>query len=152
MKRGVLLLVLGLLVASVAPAQQKLTLTIDQAIQTGLENSKVLHTSRYKAEAADARAGEMQAAALPSLKFNAAYTRLSDVPSQGFTMPANTFGPGFPPAPVNVVLSPTILDNYTLRATVAQPLWTGGRSPVPSPRHRRPPSHRSSISRRTAPT
>ncbi|MBK7257680.1 MAG: TolC family protein [Ignavibacteriae bacterium] len=127
MKRRFLLLVLGLVLATAALAQQKLTLTIDQAIQTGLQNSKMLHTARFKQDAADARASEMQAAALPALKFNAAYTRLSDVPSQGFVMPANTFGPGFPPAPVNVVLSPTILDNYTLRATVQQPIWTGGK-------------------------
>jgi outer membrane protein len=127
MKRGSFLLILGLLIVLMAPAQQRLTLTLDQAIQTGLENSKVLHGSHFKLEAADARASEMSGAALPSLKFNAAYTRLSKVPSQGFTMPANAFGPGFPPAPVNIELSPTILDNYTLRATVQQPLWTGGK-------------------------
>lgn len=127
MKRGPLLLVLSLSLLSLAPAQQKLHLTLDQAIQTGLENSKVLHSSRFRLDAADARASEMSGAALPSLKFNAAYTRLSEVPAQGFTMPANAFGPGFPPAPVSVVLSPTILDNYTLRATVQQPLWTGGK-------------------------
>jgi outer membrane protein len=127
MKRGSFLLLLGLLVVALAPAQQNLTLTLDQAIQTGLENSKVLHSSHFKLEAADARASEMSGAALPSLKFNAAYTRLSEVPAQGFTMPANAFGQGFPPAPVNIVLSPTILDNYSMRATVQQPLWTGGK-------------------------
>jgi outer membrane protein TolC len=127
MKRGILLLILGLSASLQAPAQKQLTLTIEQAVQVGLENSKALHSSHFKLDAAEARASEMQGAALPALRFNAAYTRLSDVPSQGFTMPANVFGPGFPPAPVNVVLSPTILDNYTLRATVQQPLWTGGK-------------------------
>ena len=127
MKRGILLLILGLGLSLPAPAQQQLTLTIEQAVQVGLENSKALHTSRFKLDAADARASETQTLGLPSVKFNAAYTRLSDVPSQAFILPANAFGPGFPPSNVNVTLSPTILNNYTLRATVQQPLFTGGK-------------------------
>lgn len=116
-----------LLFTGVAAAQQKLSLTMDQAIQIGLENSKSLRTSQFKALAADAKASETRTASLPSLKFNGAYTRLSDVPSQSVILPANAFGPGFPPANVNMTLSPTILDNYTLRATVQQPLFTGGK-------------------------
>lgn len=116
-----------LLFAGIATAQQKLSLTLDQAIQIGLENSKALRTSQFKSIAADARASEAKTVALPSLKFSGAYTRLSDVPSQSIVLPANSFGPGFPPANVNMTLSPTILDNYTLRATMQQPLFTGGK-------------------------
>ena len=111
----------------VAPAQQKLALTIEQAIQTGLENSKMLHTSQFRLRAADARAGEASTLGLPSLKFNGVYSRLSDVPPQAVTLPASSFGPGFPPADVAMTLSPTILNNYTLRATLQQPLFTGGK-------------------------
>ena len=35
-----------LLLPAAAPGQQELTLTIEQAIDTGLENSKALHTSQ----------------------------------------------------------------------------------------------------------
>lgn len=119
--------VLAILCFDVTAAQQKLTLTIDQAIQTGLENSKVLHTSHFKLEAADAKASEIRALGLPSLKFNGAYTRLSDVPPQAVTLPANSFGPGFPPSDIAMTLSPTILNNYALRATLQQPLFTGGK-------------------------
>jgi outer membrane protein len=116
-----------LLVPVIAPAQQKLALTIEQAIQTGLENSKTLHTSQFRLQAADARASEANTLDLPSLKFNGMYTRLSDVPNQAITLPANSFGPGFPPADVAMTLSPTILNNYTLKATLQQPLFTGGK-------------------------
>ncbi len=108
-------------------AQQKLVLSIDQAVQTGLENSKALHTSRFKTEAADAKASETNTLGLPSLKFSGVYSRLSDVPPQAIILPKNAFGPGFPPADVSMQMSPTILNNYSLKATVQQPLWTGGK-------------------------
>jgi outer membrane protein len=128
MLRGKLLFcVLGMLCLEVAVAQQKLTLTIDQAIQTGLENSKALHTSHFKLQAADAKASETRTLGLPSVKFNGAYTRLSNVPPQAVTLPANSFGPGFPPSNIMMTLSPTILNNYSLRATLQQPLFTGGK-------------------------
>ena len=116
-----------LLLPVVLPAQQKLSLSIEKAIQTGLENSKALHTSQFRLQAADARAGEAGTLALPSVKFNGIYSRLSSVPPQAVTLPANSFGPGFPPADVAMTLSPTILNNYTLKATLQQPLFTGGK-------------------------
>ena len=116
-----------LLVPVAGPAQQKLALTIERAIQTGLENSKALHTSQFRLQAADARAGEASTLGLPSLKFNGVYSRLSDVPTQAITLPAGSFGPGFPPSDVAMTFSPTILNNYTLRATLQQPLFTGGK-------------------------
>jgi len=116
-----------LFVPVIAPAQQKLALTIEQEIQTGLENSKTLHTSQFKLQAADARADEVNTLGLPSLKFNGVYSRLSDVPTQAITLPAGSFGPGFPPADVAMTFSPTILNNYTLKATIQQPLFTGGK-------------------------
>jgi len=128
MLRGIVsFCVLGVLCFAIAAGQQKLTLTIDQAIHTGLENSKALHTSHFKLEAADAKASETRTLGLPSVKFNGTYTRLSDVPPQAVTLPANSFGPGFPPSNVALTLSPTILNNYSLRATLQQPLFTGGK-------------------------
>lgn len=108
-----------------AQAQQKLTLTIEEATRLGLENSKALHTSQFKLDAATARAAATNTLALPSLKFNGAYTRLSEVPPEAVNLPANSFGLGFPPSDLSLTLSPTILDNYTLQATVQQPLFTG---------------------------
>ena len=128
MKHKILSFCAVLLVSSAAAsAQQKLGLTIEQAIQTGLENSKALHTSRFRLEAADAKASEAGTLGLPSLRFNGVYSRLSSVPPQAVTLPAGSFGPGFPPSDVAMTLSPTILNNYTLKATLQQPLFTGGK-------------------------
>ncbi len=118
---------IGALMCSASLAQQKLSLTVDQAVQIGLESSKSLHTSQFKLNAAGAKASETRTLSLPSLKFNGVYTRLSDVPPEAITLPANSFGPGFPPADVAMTLSPTILNNYSLRATLQQPVFTGGK-------------------------
>ena len=106
-------------------AQPKLTLTIENAIVIGLENSKTLKSSQFKVIAAEAKAGETNALGLPSLKLQGTYTRLSDVPPASFSIKANTFGPGFPPSDLNSVLSPTVLNNYGVRASVQQPVFTG---------------------------
>ena len=120
-----ILFILGF--ALTAMAQQKLSLTINQAVETGIQNSKALRTSQFKVDAADARASEMNTLRLPSLKLNGSYTRLSDVPASAFALPANSFGPGFPPSDVNMVLSSTVVNNYGLKATLQQPLFTGGK-------------------------
>ena len=108
------------MISSMMFAQQKLSLTVDQAVQTGLENSKALKSSQFKVVAAEAKTTEAGAAGLPSLKLNAAYTRLSDVPASSIP---NFINPSLPP----IVLSQTVLNNYTLRATVQQPLFTGNK-------------------------
>jgi len=117
--------VLLVLFSFITDAQQKLTLTIEQATRLGLENSKALHTSQFKVDAAGAKASETNTLALPSLKFNGVYTRLSNVPPEAVNLPANSFGPGFPPSDLALTLSPTILDNYSVGATLQQPLFTG---------------------------
>ncbi|HUN67089.1 MAG TPA: TolC family protein [Bacteroidota bacterium] len=107
-----------MLLAGYAPAQSTLNLTIDQAIQTGIANSKSLHASSAKVAGAEAKASEAGAARFPTLKAAGLYTRLSDVP-------AYNLGP-FPPllmTPITIV--PSILNNYTARMTVQQPLFTG---------------------------
>lgn len=121
-----------ILCTGILPAQQKLSLTIEQAIQTGLENSKALRTSQFRVDAADAKASEAFTYGLPSFKFTGAYTKLSDVPPGTLSIPKGLFGtiPGvtsLPPEDVNSILSPTVVNNYTLRATVQQPLYTGGK-------------------------
>jgi outer membrane protein len=126
-KRLTIILILISLLTLPVRSQQKLTLTIEQALQTGMENSKALRTSQFKVQAADAKASETNTLGLPSLKFNGTYTRLSDVPASAFTLPANSFGVGFPPSDVSMVLSPTVLNNYGLKATLQQPLFTGGK-------------------------
>jgi outer membrane protein len=108
-----------LLFAGLARAQQTVDLSIDQALQIGYEKSKGLHASLMKVEYADAKSNEANTLLLPSLKFGGAYTRLSAVPAFEVNIPLP------PPAPSHFVLSPSILNNYNLRLTLQQPLFTG---------------------------
>ena len=126
-KKLIMISVALVMCVGMIPAQEKKTLTIEQAIEIGMQNSKTLHTSQFKVSFADAKASETNTLGLPSLKFNGTYTRLSNVPPEAVTLPANSFGPGFPPSDVSMVLSPTILNNYGLKGTLQQPLFTGGK-------------------------
>ncbi len=108
-------------------AQERRALTVEETIQIGLKNSKTLHASVSKVESSTARKDEVNAARLPSLKLSAGFTKLSTVPAQAFRIPANFFGPGLPASDITSTLSPTILNNYTLKATVEQKLFTGFR-------------------------
>ncbi len=114
-------------------AQQKLTLTIDQAFQIGLENSKALRTSKFRVDAADAKASEANTYGLPSLKLNGTYTKLSTVDPTVIPFPMNGIVDNNP-FPGHVTLIPTLyqfganlVNSYGLKATVTQPLFTGGK-------------------------
>jgi outer membrane protein TolC len=108
-------------------AQEKLVLTIEKSIEIGLGNSKSLHSSLMKVQAADSKSGETHTSLLPSLKASGSYNRLSDVPPFAAVITPNELGPGFPPQQVNWTLSQTVLDNYNLRLSLQQPLFTGWR-------------------------
>lgn len=99
-----------------AVAQEKLSLTVEQAVELGLKNSKALHISLMKLKYSEAKLSEVNASRLPSLKLNAAYRRLSDVPSSIIATP---FG--------NFEVQPNILNNYTTQVQLFQPLFTGFR-------------------------
>lgn len=93
---------------------QNVGFTIDQAIETGLNNSKVLKIYNAKINAAKAKANELNTASLPGLKLTANYTRLSDVDPFNLATPFGTFN-----------ISPVILDNYGMKLSLSQPLFTG---------------------------
>ena len=97
-------------------AQEEKTLTLEGSIQIGLENSNMLHSSKMKVNYANARLSEINTNRLPLLKFSAAYTRLSPITPFILNTPFGTFN-----------ISPSILDNYNLKLTLQQPLFTGFR-------------------------
>jgi outer membrane protein len=134
-KRLTTILILISLLTLPVWAQQKLTLTIEQAIQTGMENSKALRTSQFQVQAADAKASEVNTLGLPSLKFNGTYTRISPVPSLVFPFPVGAVLNSTALNDIhsisfvteNYPLTSNIVNNYGLKATVQQPLFTGGK-------------------------
>ena len=109
-----LILLLMLATSGIIFSQEKLSLTIDKAIEIGLENSKTLHSSFMNVKSYEARSKETDAAMLPKLKLRASYKRLSDVDPFEINTPYGNF-----------VVSPTILNNYSTQLTLSQPLFTG---------------------------
>ncbi len=96
--------------------QQKLTLT--QSLEIGIKNSKDLRISRTKLVSSEAQISAANSQMLPQFSFTANYTRLSDVPPFEVNLPFLT---------KPMVISPTILNNYNLRLSFQQPLFTGFR-------------------------
>ncbi len=95
-------------------AQDQNTLTLDESINIGLKNSNMLHSSKMQVNYANARLSEINTNRLPSLKFSAAYTRLSYIAPFILNTPFGDFN-----------ISPSILDSYNLKLTLQQPLFTG---------------------------
>ncbi len=120
MKRCVMLiLILAASFAAESRSQQEDTLTLDEAIRIGRQQSHLLKASVAKAEGADAKAREAGSALLPSIKIDGSYRRLSSVSPFTVSLPF----PGFVP----IVIQPFIADNYQLHAGIQQPLFTGFR-------------------------
>ncbi|MGE5498616.1 MAG: TolC family protein [Syntrophothermus sp.] len=105
-----------LLTSAVFAQAQKFTLR--QSVELGLKNSKDIRISQSKLTAAEARSQEAGSQLLPQLKMGASYTRLSNVPPFEVKIPVM-------PAPIKI--SDVILNNYNLRLSLQQPLFTGFR-------------------------
>ncbi|HQF42785.1 MAG TPA: TolC family protein [Ignavibacteriaceae bacterium] len=104
-----------LMISILYPQNHKFTL--QESIELGLKNSKELKISKSKMISSDAKVSEVNSMFLPQLKFMANYTRLSDnVP------PFEVMTP-FLPTPIKI--SEPVINNYYLRLSLQQPLFTG---------------------------
>jgi outer membrane protein len=112
-------IILFLFASTLIFAQQKI-LTLQESLDLGLKNSKELKIAKAKLIIAEAKMTESTSYLLPQLKFSASYMHLSNVPP--FTIPEI---PHLIPAPIT--MSPTILNNYNLKLSLQQPLFTGFR-------------------------
>jgi len=97
---------------------QTRTLTLEESIKLGLENSKSLKISASKVLGSDAKVTETLSQMLPKMSLGAGYTRLSDVPP---------FLVSVPIFPLPIKIQDAILNNYNFRLTLQQPLFTGFR-------------------------
>ncbi len=93
-------------------------LSLQQSLELGLANSKDLKISNSKVISSDANVGVVSSQFLPTLKFSANYTRLSDVPP---------FQVSLPIFPQPITLAETILNNYSFKLSLQQPVFTGFR-------------------------
>lgn len=127
-----------------------LHLDIDACLAISLKNNRRRPASKFSLEIAEAQHKQALSAYWPQLSLRSLYTQLDQdpnfifparsipVPAQTATIPANSFGPGFPPAPVPVT-SPasqfTVPDqnvklfdkrNLITSLNLTYPLYTGG--------------------------
>ena len=110
-------IILFLFASTFVFAQQKI-LTLQESLDLGLKNSKELKIAKAKLKIAEVKKTESTSYLLPQLKFLASYMHLSNVPP--FTIPV------IPPIVTRpITISPTILDNYSLKLSLQQPLFTG---------------------------
>lgn len=125
MKRVVLVVPL-VMMAAVAAAQgpalstssgQAVSLTLDEAIARGLQNSQRLAELQARTEGAEAAEASRRAAGMPSVAIVGGYTRTNHVDEFGLTVP------GQPPR----IIYPDIPDNFRTRLDLQWPIYTGGR-------------------------
>ena len=103
--------------------QDKKLLTLEECLEIGAKNNKALQISNSKINAANAKLSEIVAAQLPALRFSAAYLHNSYVdPFKMTTGVDSSTG-----MPKSTTFYPTILDNYTMKLSLSQPLFTGFR-------------------------
>jgi len=117
MVKSILQFIMVLFLTIGVHAQPIKQLKLEEAIEIGLNQSKMLAIGKEKIKAADARIDEVKASRLPALKFLTGYTRLSDVPPFIVSLPfsgASSF-----------TIAPVILDNYVMKLSAAQPIFTG---------------------------
>jgi outer membrane protein TolC len=121
----IITLVAGVLIGALSMLQAQgnkhITLSVDQSVTIGLENSKSLHASLMKRQAADAKSSETNSSRLPKVSFGGSYTRLSEVSPYVLSL-------SFLPPPYNdyqFTLTPAIFNNYNLKLSLQQPLFTG---------------------------
>jgi outer membrane protein len=112
------LILLAVATLPLAALAQKRPLSLEEAIAAGLEASPAIHASQMKVASSAARAREVAAARLPSFRLGAGYTRLSEVPPFQVTLPV---------FPEPIVVSQNYFNNWTVRLSAQQPLFTGFR-------------------------
>ena len=103
-----------------AKSQITKTLTLDEAVQIGIEASQQLKTSGARLDATKARTLQYWNALLPNVSLNSSYTRVSDN--------ITPFSVKFPGATDAVVLNPQVLNQFTNRLSAQAFVFTGWRA------------------------
>jgi outer membrane protein TolC len=95
-----------------------LTLSLAQALQMGIDSSKSLKISNSRMQLAEAKYNQAVDATIPSVRFNAGYTRLSDIEEPKFL---------FPGATEPIALFPVYVNNYSAALSVSETIFSGFR-------------------------
>ena len=111
-------LIILTLISAAGLFAQSTKLTLSESLEIGMKNSKELKISHSKLVSSSAQVTSANSQLLPQLGFSAGYMRLSDIPP---------FEVSLPILPKPIQISPVILDNYSLKLSLQQPLFTGFR-------------------------
>ncbi|KAB2909653.1 MAG: TolC family protein [Ignavibacteriales bacterium] len=119
MSRNMLyIIILCLGFASFSTAQGTLEMSLEDCIKYGLENNKNIKIAAEKVTAGKLKREEVNSSGLPSLSLQAGYTHLSPVDPFEISIPMGGTMQKF-------TVSPSVLDNYSAKLTLTQPLFTG---------------------------
>ena len=110
--------------ADAAPRTPPDTLTVAQAVRLSLRANPTIEAATQATRAASAAARMARSTWVPTVRGQASYRRLSQNVDYTVDLPGQT-GSGTQP----VTFAPAILNRYTARASVTQPLFTGFRIP-----------------------
>jgi outer membrane protein TolC len=124
-KRTAFAAALAMAACLAAAAAERKALTVEDAVSLAVAHSLGLDAARARTDEAAARTREVAAARLPALRFSGGYTRLSEVPPFEISLPFLSSLP-FPVAS-KFVVSPVYFNNYAVRLSVQQPVFTGFR-------------------------
>ncbi len=97
-------------------------LTLQDAIQIGLDNSKSLKISELNVDMAQEKSTEVNANRWANLSFKGGYTRLSNVPPFLLTLPPGISIPG---VGNSFTIAQNVYNNYNLQLQLVQPVFTG---------------------------
>jgi len=115
-KKIIVVVFLTIISLGTSNAQEKISLNLAQSIDLGLKNNPALHGTKMNVTLSEAKYNEAKTYLLPSLKFNAAYTRLSKIAPFIIETPFGKFN-----------ISPTFLNVYNFKVSLQQPVFTGFR-------------------------
>ncbi len=109
---------LFLLSTTFVVAQKSMEMSLEECIKYGLENNKGIKIAGDKVKSARLKKEEVNTSGLPSLTFQAGYTRLSEVDPFTITVPMGGTSQSF-------TVSPSLLNSYSTKLTLTQPVFTG---------------------------
>jgi outer membrane protein len=117
------LFLIFLFAANILFAQQSVDqVSLINCIDQALGKNSSLQVSQAKVQAAEARSSEAFTTMLPQLKFTARAVKLSPVDPFVFRLDTTVYS-----VPIHIakVISPSLTENYSMRLTLQQPLFTG---------------------------
>ncbi|MCP4634826.1 MAG: TolC family protein [candidate division Zixibacteria bacterium] len=117
MIQSILILIFILIHCNTAGADDTMKLTIEECIDIGIESNPGLHASLMNSKSADASASIANTARFFSINAAASYAKLSEEKPFEIELPS--------PLSRTFTFSESIVDNYNLRLTFQQPIFTG---------------------------